>query len=155
MVTATKFTTGLAPLHLRALRSTFYVTDGVDSKKIHWYPLIIQPCHPVSVNLLRAICYRVGSREGVSCFRKLKPRHPLQKIPIGDCTQLLGDFGVFIFLVRKVVTRPITILPLCIFFLRKNRHTLYLIWRSPIIICLNQLFGEFFKLRQINFLCTY
>ena len=30
-------------------------------------------------------------------FREQELRHPLQEIPVGDCTLLLGDFGVFIF----------------------------------------------------------
>ena len=104
------------------------------TKKSHWRLLIISPYFPV--NILRAISW---PREGVLLVKNLMLRHPLQGgyIPIGGCTVLLGNLGVLIFLVCKTVTRLITILPFCIFSVHKNRHTLYLIWRSPILICLN------------------
>ena len=47
--------------------------------------------------------------------KNLMLRHPLQDIPIGSCTVLLGDLGVLIFLVCKTVTCLITILPFCFF----------------------------------------
>ena len=48
-------------------------------------------------------------------FREQEPRHPLNNIPVGDCTLLLGGLKVFIFLVQKFVACLITILPHCLF----------------------------------------
>ena len=70
-------------------------------------------------------------------FREQELRHPLNNIPVGNNTLLLGDLKVFIILVRKFVACIITILPHCVLFVWKNCHTAYLIWRSPILICLN------------------
>ena len=75
-------------------------------------------------------------KEG-NLFREQEPRHPLIDIPLGYCTLLLGDLGIFIFLVRQFIACLSTILPHCIFFVRKNCHIVYPIWRSPILICLN------------------
>ena len=78
---------------------------------------------------------RLDRGGGGLLFREQEPRNPLQEISAGDCILLLGDLGVFIFLVRKIVTRLIT--PLRLFCTQKS-HTLYLIWRSPFLIYLNQ-----------------
>ena len=48
-------------------------------------------------------------------FREQEPMHPLNDIPVGNCTLLLGGLKVFIFLVRKFVACLITILPHCVF----------------------------------------
>ena len=103
------------------------------TKMSHWGHFIISPCFPF--NSLRAISWPVeGGKE--PCWLKMS-RHPLQDISVGDCTVLLGDLGVLTFLLQRMVTCLITILPLCVFFVRKNCHTLYLISRSPILICPN------------------